>query len=1622
MVDLLMSGIAQIISVAFNAFIEAIVSIFSFDMEYFNKTFPFAANAYPIIQTISLGIALLIAAVHIIPFFMGGKQQSSPIRIGLHTIFAVGFIYYGNYILTAIMEIAQYPYSALAGTATGSGFGGEAIGDAIGSVVELGTILEDTFATQSILLYLIVFLLIAFAFLKMIIEIVERYVILFVLIYLSPLAASTIASETTFGIYKRYLSMFISQCILMVLSVWSLKMVASLFNNFYASENDLLVLLMGYAFIRISNKIDSYLGQLGLSAATTGAGLGSELMAAGMGIAAMFSGGKKLPGKGAMGDMAGAAGAGGVGNILGAGMDKINGVGNWIQNHSPAAAAGKAGLGAAKALGRTAAQGVQAGINAAGTESKFGARFAKFRQGFGQAAKDNLGGNLRNAALDSQSNVVNRGVERFLRNNGIANSPDATGMVQDMADTVKTGGKLDADQLADLEKHPWMARELDKLCDANNASITDPDTVASLAASQMGAANMPAEMQEAYQVGTGQIDADGVNFSKDKDGIHMAWNVDGKQKEMDLRTKDQYDRLSPAEKAAYTPVRGANGAMMFMKSSALSNANVASRAATKGIQEFAKGNGSTPLSAEANAAVRKDPRSLKNLQNAIVENKGFVSGYSQHGPEAIHAALDGINDRNLPKDVKEAKAEAMERLRTGDFDKAGTYMDGHSVNVAWTDENGKHALAFATDEKTDLGAAPAYGSRSKYNLNGEDCDYSYSRPATAEEAANASLNKLFNAPAPDEATVDNPGGGNNGAVPGSNAAPQINPAELDSAGENADTAVPSANPLPVVSGEEGETDAPPAEDTTNTGPAPAEDNADAVIPDEAQDFAPSAPEDYTAEQAGENLEKFINGEANDLSAGTLAQLADTNPDAVVGAMDSLSADKPMSHETGMEMLGAMSPEKGADAQAYNTLMAGYSQDSADITESHGKGMIQLSNAKTGASFAAYTEEGIKANGLDKSKMNAMQIGGSTMYTTSSRGASFNLGATGRSIPVPANNTGVNSKPQKPADQSAPTVSIPGVPAKDAPPVSDNFIAPKPTSNGVIPVGTDPSQNEGANPAAGANVSPGTSPNPPVHTGGTSPIAKPASPEAPVPLTPNQIDFAPRPAARLYTSKEAASSIDQFIKSGGTSSITQGAMNTYQRGYGSAASDAPVRVLNAVQQPNQYDAGTAMEIGGSFRNVGSPNVDAYNSLMTQMKAGNTNVVASSPEAGVFQIQNNASGESFTAYTPEAATKHNINMSETAHEKMGGSAMYYTSQPASTLPSPRMIPATQSTVDNNLRQQLRSNPAMINPQLLTLARNNTAYSGSPDLAYASFRALDFKSANNKGLNDAYVQMDAAMHNNRMVQSNCVVDGHTQTLAFTDAQGGTYTMRRMDEAAANQMGLSESYHPGWERVPNLAPKGSTQPVSYSYVAQPQYVSKQESDIQKRFSSANAAPLTTDQTAQWRAENVGQYYRQAQSGNGSYIFDAGNPKNSPDPTPEDRAVFREVSGIMDAVKQNLPKGSNLDRRAFESVSQALRKGGEDVLFVDNGKYGTVVEVEASNPNHNDSGPSFYRATILTKAGYEKNGYADNPDRAKDFQEYTGFGNEPLYIGMTVVEPHKYSSMPHHTLENDRAHHIRGV
>ena len=147
------------------------------------------------------------------------------------------------------------------------------------------------------LLACILLIIITVEFFKMIFEIVGKYIILGMLYVAFPAAAGTFVSRTTSGILQRYIRMMLAQMFLLLMNVWCASMLIRMFLNIGGAQSDALFeCLTVIAFERFAQKIDSYMKNMGLNNAVTGANLmdqirssASNLLAAPGNIAAAVS-------------------------------------------------------------------------------------------------------------------------------------------------------------------------------------------------------------------------------------------------------------------------------------------------------------------------------------------------------------------------------------------------------------------------------------------------------------------------------------------------------------------------------------------------------------------------------------------------------------------------------------------------------------------------------------------------------------------------------------------------------------------------------------------------------------------------------------------------------------------------------------------------------------------------------------------------------------------------------------------------------------------------------------------------------------------------------------------------------------------------------------------------------------------------------------------------------------------------------------------------------------------------------------------------------------------------------------------------------------------------------------
>lgn len=340
MLDWIFEGIATWVASVMTQIMDAISGVFigalGTDMTAMEEYFPFAVSAYSIIQYTAWALLFLVVVWQIFRAFSGPLAETeNPLTVlARGAIFGV-LISYAKPIFSLALDIARAPYTALMDSTLDPGdftFAGieQALTNGLTTLVSVATVV-------GLILLIILMIALAWNYFKLLLETVERYVLVGVLCYTSPLAYAMGASKATSRVFQSWCRMVGSQLLLLVLNVWFLRAFNSSVGQFIANGgaltngqgNVFLWLFCALALLKIAQKCDSYLAALGLSVAQTGSSMGIEMLMAaraltgfskgGSGSAAsVFGGGAK----GATGAAAGAAGGASAGGILSGFMNR----------------------------------------------------------------------------------------------------------------------------------------------------------------------------------------------------------------------------------------------------------------------------------------------------------------------------------------------------------------------------------------------------------------------------------------------------------------------------------------------------------------------------------------------------------------------------------------------------------------------------------------------------------------------------------------------------------------------------------------------------------------------------------------------------------------------------------------------------------------------------------------------------------------------------------------------------------------------------------------------------------------------------------------------------------------------------------------------------------------------------------------------------------------------------------------------------------------------------------------------------------------------------------------------------------------------------------------------------
>ena len=200
------------------------------DMQTFVKYFPAVETMYDIFVALAIGIILLNWIWQLFKNFgLGvGIEAEDPVKLSIRSLLFILLAYFSNDIVNIALKIGGTPYKWIL-TADLPPISFADFNSVI--TVILSAIVSGAVAIMTLILILIL----AWNYIKLLFTAAERYVLLGVLVFTAPMAFSMGASQSTSNIFKAWCRMLAGQIFMLIMNVWCLRIFTSMVVNFIAA-------------------------------------------------------------------------------------------------------------------------------------------------------------------------------------------------------------------------------------------------------------------------------------------------------------------------------------------------------------------------------------------------------------------------------------------------------------------------------------------------------------------------------------------------------------------------------------------------------------------------------------------------------------------------------------------------------------------------------------------------------------------------------------------------------------------------------------------------------------------------------------------------------------------------------------------------------------------------------------------------------------------------------------------------------------------------------------------------------------------------------------------------------------------------------------------------------------------------------------------------------------------------------------------------------------------------------------------------------------------------------------------------------------------------------------------
>ena len=200
------------------------------DMTVFLRYFPAAETMYNIFVGLAIGLILLNWVWQLFKNYgaVAGIEAEDPVKLSLRSVLFILLAYFSDDIVSIVLKIGGTPYRWIMNSEL------PPLNFANFNSVILTIVGVCASGTVS-LISLILVLILAWNYIKLLFEAAERYVLLGVLVYTSPVAFAMGASQSTSNIFKSWCRMFGGQVFLLVMDAWCLRLFTSMVGAFISN-------------------------------------------------------------------------------------------------------------------------------------------------------------------------------------------------------------------------------------------------------------------------------------------------------------------------------------------------------------------------------------------------------------------------------------------------------------------------------------------------------------------------------------------------------------------------------------------------------------------------------------------------------------------------------------------------------------------------------------------------------------------------------------------------------------------------------------------------------------------------------------------------------------------------------------------------------------------------------------------------------------------------------------------------------------------------------------------------------------------------------------------------------------------------------------------------------------------------------------------------------------------------------------------------------------------------------------------------------------------------------------------------------------------------------------------